>query len=361
MVFVYALTVLCGVGGGFSIILLIAHKLLTNYGECAITLNNDRRLVIEGGCSLLEALYTHEIYIPSACGGQATCGYCKVTVQSGGGPVLPTEMTFLTPEEQNSGVRLACQVKVKQDISIAVRADYLDVRKFSARVSTVRMVTHDTRELTLKLLEPAEIQFIPGQYVQVGVPTGNGTEFRAYSIASPPRRQGEIVLVVRLIPDGLGSTYLHTVQAGDELMFTGPYGEFQLPAEPGVEMVCVAGGCGMAPVRAIVEHLASVAPESPCWLFFGARSGRDVYYEDEYRELKKTYPGLRVHYALSEPGSDDTWSGETGFIHNSVERHLTESARRKAFLCGPPPMVDAATAVLKAKGIAEQDIFYDAF
>jgi Na+-transporting NADH:ubiquinone oxidoreductase subunit F len=361
MVYVYALSVLCGIGGGFSILLLLAHRILTNYGECTVDINGERQFVIDGGCSVLEALYDNEIYIPSACGGQGTCGYCKVTVLSGGGPVLPTEMTFLSMEEQESGVRLACQVKIKENIAIRVRSDYLNVRKFLSHVSAVQMLTHDTRELILALDEQEEIAFIPGQYVQVGVPVKGGMEFRAYSIASTPANPREIILVVKLIPGGLGSTYLHSIQEGDEVIFTGPYGEFSLPDDPATEMICVAGGCGMAPVRSIIHHLAEADAGRDCWLFFGARARKDVFYEDEYHELREQYPGLRVHYALSEPDAGDEWHGETGFIHTLVDAHLDDGANRSVFLCGPPPMVDAAMEVLKAKGVRESNIFYDAF
>ena len=361
MVYVYALSVLCGIGGGFSILLLLAHKILTNYGECTIDINGQRQLTVEGGCSMLEALYDNEIYIPSACGGQGTCGYCKVTVLSGGGPVLPTEMTFLTVAEQESGVRLACQVKVKENSSIRVRSDYLNVRKFDSQVRSVRMLTHDTRELTLTLTDNEEISFIPGQYVQVGVPVKGGMEFRAYSIASTPGTPNQITLVVRLMPGGLGSTYLHEIQVGADVMFTGPYGEYILPEDPAMEIVCVAGGCGMAPVRSIIRHLAEQDRERPCRLFFGARARKDIMYEEEYQELCATYPALQVHYALSEPEAGDEWEGETGFIHTLVDAHLAAGVNRSVFLCGPPPMVDAATEVLQAKGVGEGDIFYDAF
>jgi Na+-transporting NADH:ubiquinone oxidoreductase subunit F len=270
-------------------------------------------------------------------------------------------MTFLSIDEQESGVRLACQVKIKENIAIRVRPDYLNVRKFQSHVSAVRMLTHDTRELILTLDEPQEIAFIPGQYVQVGVPVKGDMEFRAYSIASTPANPHEITLVVKLIPDGLGSTYLHSIQVGEAVTFTGPYGEFNLPEDPVTEMICVAGGCGMAPVRSIIRHLAEQEPGRSCWLFFGARTAKDVFYEEEYQELRNQYPGLRIHYALSEPDPHDAWHGETGFIHTLVETHLDDGANRSVFLCGPPPMVDAATEVLKAKGVRESDIFYDAF
>jgi len=361
MVYVYALSVLCGIGGGFSILLLLAHKILTNYGECILDINGQRQLTIEGGCSVLEALYDNEIYIPSACGGQGTCGYCKVTVLSGGGPVLPTEMTFLTAEEQASDVRLACQVKVKENITLRFRADYLNVRKFASQVTAARMLTHDTRELTMTLTDNEEISFIPGQYVQVGVPVKGGMEFRAYSIASTPGTPNQIILVIRLIPGGLGSTYLHEIQVGTDVMFTGPYGEYVLPEDPATEMVCVAGGCGMAPVRSLIRHLAEQDRERTCWLFFGARARKDIMYEEEYVDLCARHPGLRVHYALSEPDAGDDWEGETGFIHTLVDRHLEAGSNRSVFLCGPPPMVDAATEVFKAKGVEEGEIFYDAF
>jgi Na+-transporting NADH:ubiquinone oxidoreductase subunit F len=359
--FFYSVVTLALLGGLFASLLLIADRLLADYGPCEVAVNEEEPVTVEGGCTLLEALYDNRVFIPSGCGGQGTCGHCKVVVLSGGGPLLPTELPFLTAEDIEAGVRLACQVKVKRDVRVRVREEYLHVQEFRAVVSAARAVTHDIRELRLRLLEPPAISFRPGQYVQVQVPTRRSAEHRAYSISSPPEQTREIELVVRLVPGGLGSTYLHRIEVGEELAFTGPYGDFALSEDPETEIVCVAGGCGIAPARSILRHATQRWPERPCALFFGVRTSRDVFYLEELEEAARRRPNLRVYYALSEPERGTNWQGETGFIHLSVERHLEGRRPRQAFLCGPEPMIEATEEVLRARGVPEEMIYYDSW
>jgi len=361
MIYIQAIVVLGALGGTLAVLLLIADRFLANYGPCKVAVNDRDPIEIEGGRKLLEVFYDNRIFIPSACGGQGTCGFCKVTVESGGGPVLPTELPYLTATEIEAGTRLACQVKVREDVTIHVKEEYLSVKEFKAVVSYAHMVTRDTREIRLRLAEGEEIEYRPGQYVQVFVPGMGETTFRAYSIASAPSANTEVELLVRLIPGGLGSTYLHNVRVGDEVTFTGAYGEFELDISEDTELICVGGGCGMAPMRSILRHVHEVAPDQKCWLFFGARTTDDIMYFDEFRTLAESMDGLDVHYALSEPGQSPEWDGEAGFIHESAERHLGTAGRRQAFLCGPPQMVEATMRVLHEKGLARDRIFYDEF
>ena len=359
MTYLYAMTVLSTLGAVLALLLIVADRFLANYGPCEVAVNDRDPVVIDGGGKVLDALYAQKIFIPSACGGQGTCGFCKVVVLHGGGPVVPTELPYLSATEIAAGTRLACQVKIKTDVRVQVKDEYLDVREFQARVTAARLVTPDTRELHLELLEGATMDFRPGQYVQVFVPGTGETTFRAYSIASPPSDARHLELLVRLIPGGLGSGYLHGVAPGDELLLTGPYGEFALDRE--AELVCVGGGCGMAPMRSILRHLHEVAPGQACWLFFGARSALDAMYDRDFADLAAEMPNLRVHYALSEPETSPEWRGEAGFIHESVAKHLGTDGRRQAFLCGPPEMVAATVRVLNDKGLSEEQIFYDEF
>jgi Na+-transporting NADH:ubiquinone oxidoreductase subunit F len=261
----------------------------------------------------------------------------------------------------DDGVRLACQVKIRQDIRIAVKEEFLHVQEFSAVVTDARMVTPDTREIRLDLREPDRIDFRPGQYVQVFVPGAGETTFRAYSIASPPGSSGQIELLVRLIPGGLGSTYLHTLRVGDDVTFTGPYGEFQLDLSPDTGLVCIGGGCGMAPMRSLLRHVGTAVPAKPCELYFGARTAEHVMYREDFEALRKDMDHLDIHYALSEPEQSPSWAGETGFIHESVERWLQNRHNPQVFLCGPPQMIEAAMEVLENKGIPRDRIFYDEF
>jgi Na+-transporting NADH:ubiquinone oxidoreductase subunit F len=361
MEYASAIAVLCGVGGILTVALLIANRFLCNYGPCEVRVNDKDPFTVEGGGKLLDALYDQKIFIPSACGGQGTCGFCKVCVTAGGGPTLPTELAFLNDQERAVQTRLACQVKVKEDMVIHVKEEFLDVKEFLTTVRSSRLITGDTREIVLSLAAGEMIDFRPGQYVQVFVPGQKETTFRAYSLASPPSRKDEIELLIRLIPGGLGSTYLHTVAEGDEVHFTGPYGEFELDEDEGTELICVGGGCGMAPMRSLVRHLAEANPNKVCRLFFGARTAEDAMYLDDFQALAKEYPNLKLVYALSEPEHSQGWDGETGFIHESVNRHLGLEGKRQAFLCGPPLMIEATQRVLQDKGIPKEDAFYDEF
>lgn len=353
-------------GGLFTMLaacLLIAERVLTRYGTSKIDINAGERIFeIEGGQSLLSTLYGQEIFIPSACGGRSACGYCKVTLLEGGGPVLPTEQMSLTSREIRSGTRLACQVKVREDIRLRIPEELLNVRLFTATVESTRYLTDDTKEVGLSLVDPPEISHVPGQYIQVQIPSAGEAVFRAYSVSSPVYEPRVVDLVVRLVPGGIGSTYIHNLKVSDSVTFTGPFGEFRLNEDPSVEVVCVAGGCGMAPVKNIIYSLYNRWPERPCSLFFGCRTTKDIFYLDEYQALARKHPAFKMIYALSTSlSSDEVWDGETGFIHLAVDKHLEPGVRRQAFLCGPPPMVEAVTRVLGEKGMRLEDIFFDKF
>lgn len=357
-----SLGVTVGVFTALSVLLLVAEKNLANYGPCEISIN-DGEVVFEreGGATLLSTLYDRKIFIPSACGGKGSCGYCKVTVVEGGGPILPTETPFMSRAEIAQGARLACQLKVKENINIRLPEDLLNVKQYTARVRLVRDLTYDIKEVNFSLLEPKEIRHRPGQYVQILATGPEGPIFRAYSISSPASVTDEVQLIVRLVPGGIASTYIHNLAEGDEVIFTGPYGEFRLSPDPNVEIVCVGGGAGMAPISNIIHSIYEESPDRHCELYFGCRSLRDVFYLQQFEDLAAKHPNFKIHYALSEPQESDNWEGDTGFIHLSADRHLELGKKRQAFLCGPPPMIDAVTEVLKDKGLENDNIFYDKF
>jgi len=363
MLYVWSVVCFGGLTMSLAALLMAAARVLVNYGQCKLDINaGEKPLDVEGGQTLLAALYANEIFIPSACGGKGSCGHCKITVTAGGGPILPTELPYLVRKEVRSNVRLACQVKIREDIFVRIPSDLLNVRMFDATVESTTQLTHDIKEIRMKLDDPDEISQRPGQYVQVQAPSPEGPVFRAYSISSAAHDRNAVELVVRLVPGGIGSTYLHSVSPGDRVNFTGPYGEFYLSEDPSTEIVCVGGGCGMAPMKNIIYTLYDRWPERTCWLFFGCRTTADVFYLDQFRKLAEEFPNLRVIYALSEPdGEVEKWNGETGFVHLSVDKHLEPGVARQAFLCGPPPMIDAVTQVLGAKGLRPEDIFYDKF
>ncbi|MHC4866445.1 MAG: FAD-binding oxidoreductase, partial [Planctomycetota bacterium] len=277
-------------------------------------------------------------------------------------PVLPTETPYLSRKEVRSGLRLACQVKVREDVFVRIPEELLNVKLFSATVESTEVLTYDIKDLRFRLRDPAEISHRPGQYIQVQAPSREGPVFRAYSISSPVYEPNVVELVVRLVPGGIGSTYLHNLQVGDNVTFTGPYGEFHLNEDPSTEIICVGGGCGMAPMKNIIYTLYDRWPDRSCWLFFGCRTTADIFYLERLKELEAEHPNFHVLYALSDPlKPEEQWDGETGFIHLSVDKHLEAGVPRQAFLCGPPLMIEAVTRVLKEKGVAPEDVFYDEF
>ena len=361
MIYLLSVISFAGLTVALAAMLMVAERLLINYGICKLDINaGEKPLEVDGGQTLLSSLYANEIFIPSACGGQGTCGHCKITVLSGGGPVLPTETPLLTRKEIRSNIRLACQVKIREDIYVRIPEDLLNVRMFTSTVESSIDLTYDMKEIRLRLEDPPDISHRPGQYVQVQAPSPDGPVFRAYSISSPVYEPNIVQLVVRLMPGGIGSTYLHNVQPGDTVYFTGPYGEFWLNEDPSVEIVCVGGGCGIAPMRNIILTLYEKWPERTCWLFFGCRTTRDIFYLKEWEQFSKKHPNFHVVYALSDELEEgEKWDGETGFIHLSADKHLESGVPRQAFLCGPPLMIEAVTRVLKEKGT--EDIFYDEF
>src|SRR3989338_1516483 len=189
-----------------AILLVVAERFLVTYGECDIILNKEKILQVWGGDTLLNYFAQHKIFIPSACGGKATCGYCKVEVLSGAGQILPTEEVFIPRKDRLKGVRLACQVKVKNDVDVLISPDLLEAQEIKVTVFKIEDITHDIKFVVLRVDSPPSIRFKPGQYVQFKIPEID--EFRAYSIASSPAQGNTIELVVRLVPGGLCSTYI---------------------------------------------------------------------------------------------------------------------------------------------------------
>ena len=363
MIYLWSVVTFAGLAIALAALLMVAERFLVNYGVCKLDINaGEKPLEVDGGQTLLANLYANEIFIPSACGGKGSCGHCKIAVTSGGGPVLPTETSYLTRKEIRSNLRLACQVKIREDIYVRIPSDLLNVKMFTSTVESTVDLTHDIKEIRMRLDDPAEISHRPGQYVQIQAPSPDGDVFRAYSISSPVYESNDVELNIRLVPGGIGSTYLHNLKVGDTVNFTGPYGEFYLNEDPSVEIICVGGGCGMAPMKNIIYTIYDRWPDRSCWLFFGCRTTQDVFYLEQFEELAIKHPNFHVVYALSdELGEDEQWNGEVGFIHLSVDRDLELGVKRQAFLCGPPLMIEAVTRVLEEKGVNPDDIFYDEF
>jgi len=343
-----------------AILLVIAEKFLVTYGDCRITINKEKILTVSGGENLLSYFAQNKIFVPSACGGKATCGYCKVEVLSGGGSILPTEEVFISRKDRLKGVRLACQVKVKNDIEVLISPELLSAQEYKAVVVKILDLTADIKHVFLKLEEPSSISFKPGQYVQFKIPETD--EFRAYSIASRPSQNNIVELIVRLVPNGMCSSYIHEVlDINDKIALTGPFGDFYLREDSTRDIVCIGGGCGMAPIRSILLHLKEKNMPRKVTYFFGARSKKDLFFTEELFKLSKEFPNFKYVPALSEPKPQDNWRGETGLITQVVERTVIGNGHTEGYLCGPPPMIDASITVLTKKGIEDIYIYYDKF
>jgi Na+-transporting NADH:ubiquinone oxidoreductase subunit F len=357
---VITVLVIGGILLGVALLLLVAERFLVTWGECTVCINEKKNFKAEGGDTLLTYMNQNRVFIPSACGGKATCGFCKVNVESGGGDILPTEEVYVTAAERAEGVRLACQVKVKRDLNIRVPEFLLTARQFQAKTVHAEMVTHDIRLVRFRIEDGGAVDFRPGQYIQLKIP---GTdEYRAYSVASQPSRREELELVIRLVPGGLCSGYVHrALEEGDEVTFTGPFGDFYLQEDSHKDIVAIGGGCGMAPIRSIVYHLAERGMPRRVTFFFGAREKRDLFFTEELRKLEAEFPNFRYVPALSEPRHTDAWDGEAGLITHVAERLVSLEGAKEAYLCGPPPMIDAAMVVLPRRGIRPEDIFFDKF
>jgi propane monooxygenase reductase subunit len=222
-------------------------------------------------------------------------------------------------------------------------------------------VTHDLRHLVLRLLEPGELKYFPGQYVDITVPGTEAT--RSFSMANTSSRDGgQLEFVIKVYPGGLFSSYLdERIAVGDQLELTGPFGVFTLRDNPGVPLVFLGGGAGMAPILSLLRSMAERAIDRPTTFYYGARGKRDLCFEDELRSLAATLPNFRYLPALSEPAADDEWDGEVGFITDVVARYESDLKGADAYVCGPPPMVEAALPLLERLGVAQKRIFYDKF
>ncbi|MDD5686546.1 MAG: 2Fe-2S iron-sulfur cluster binding domain-containing protein [Elusimicrobia bacterium] len=343
-----------------SVILASAQMLLVNYGDCKIVINKEKVFNVKGGYTLISYLISSRIFIPSACGGKATCGFCKVKVLSGAGNLLPTEEVFINKNEKAEGIRLACQVKVKNDIEIWFPKYLLSTKEYHTRVEEIKQLTHDIKQITLSLDPKQKVEFKPGQYIQIKVPGID--EYRAYSISSSPKQTDKIELIIRHVPGGLCSGYVHEVlNTGNYLDINGPFGEFYLQEDSERDIIFVGGGCGMAPIKSILSALIEKGVVRKAVYFFGARSKKDLFFTEELREIENKYPNFKYIPALSEPKASDKWDGETGMITYVMEKCIEDASNSEAYLCGPTPMIDASIRVLTKKGMNIGKIFYDKF
>jgi Na+-transporting NADH:ubiquinone oxidoreductase subunit F len=360
-----SLIALSCLGAGLAFLLEVADSYLGFYGECEIDINGGgKELKVQGGGSLLSTLMEQGIFIPSACGGRGSCGYCKVKVHQGGGPLLPTETPWLETAEVKADVRISCQIKVRGDMEIEIPPELFLIKEFRSRVEGLRNLTDEIKELRLRLADPESITFKPGQYIQFQVPEYEQcpeSVYRAYSIASPAHEPTGISLVVTKAPGGLATTYIHEVlREGDEVTFNGPYGDFYL-RDSDREIFLVATGSGLAPIMSILYQIAEERISRKTTLVFGARHGKDLFCVEEMEALKGRIPQLEVILTLSRPEEEERWEGERGRVTHVLEKIILNGAGKEAYLCGNPAMVESCVELLTKKGIPQELIFYDKF
>ncbi|NCC85627.1 MAG: 2Fe-2S iron-sulfur cluster binding domain-containing protein [Clostridia bacterium] len=350
-----------------AIVISFAEKLLNNYGTCKIDINDGEKVLeVEGGSSLLSTLAAQKIFIPSACGGKATCGLCKVQVKIGAGPLLPTEEPYLSAKERTDQFRLACQIKVKNDMTILIPPELFSIKEYIGLVEKITDLTHDIKRVSMKLQDNETISFKAGQFVQFYTkPYGKISEtvFRAYSVASPPADNTHVDLIIRKVPDGIATGYAHTaLKEGDEVRLSGPYGDFYRRGGEGVNtLVMIAGGSGMAPMYSLIYDIIGKGLDYQMYYFFGAVTTRDIFYLDEFRALEKEHPNFHFIPALSGSTEGDGWTGEKGTVVDVMLRHIPNADGKEAYLCGGPGMLNASTNALRTIGFTDETIFFDKF
>ena len=385
------------------LILMQAKARLVAGGEVQILINDEKWLTATTGGTLLSTLAEHQIFIPSACGGQGTCGVCTVDVLDGGGAMLPTEKTHISRREAREGCRLSCQVKIKEDMKIAVPAEIFGVKKWQCTVRSNENVATFIKELILELPAGEEVPFRAGGYIQIECPPHkvdystfqiedeyhgdwdrfklwnlvsdvDETVIRAYSMANYPEEKGIIMLNVRVatpppremdLPPGQMSSYIFDLKPGDEVTIAGPFGEF-FAKETDAEMVFVGGGAGMAPMRShIFDQFQRLQANRKVSFWYGARSYREAFYTDHFDRIAAENPNFTWHLALSDPLEEDHWEGCTGFIHQVLyDNYLKDHPCPEDveyYLCGPPLMLQACMKMLDDLGVEPENIAFDDF
>lgn len=357
---VFVPIILVGVMLVVTLILIGVSLLLGGGGQKVITINKKTKIPVSGDETLLNTLAQQKIFIPSACGGKATCGFCKCKVTEGGGEIKPMEEPFLSPREREEGVRLSCQVKVKDNISIEIPETMLYAKEYQTEVVHIEDLTYDIKLVQFKLIKPDTMSFKPGQYAQIKVP---GIDIiRAYSIASNPAVTHQIEMIIRMVPKGQATGFVHkALEVGDKIIVTGPFGDFYLQEHSTRDMVCIAGGSGKAPIRSILAYLKDRGMPRKVKYFFGAKSKKDLYYTEEFLELQKEFPNFEYIPALSSPDPSDDWKGEVGLITDVLDRMTGDLSQSEAYLCGSPGMIDACIRVLNKHQIKKENVFYDKF
>lgn len=358
------------------LLILFAKSKLVNTGDIAVEINGDldKSFHAPAGDKLLNVLSSQGIFVSSACGGGGSCGQCRVVIKEGGGDILPTELSHINKREAKEGCRLACQVNVKQNLKIELPEEIFGVKKWECEVISNDNKATFIKELKLKIPDGEDVPFRAGGFIQIEAPahdisyadfdvpqeyrgdwdkfnlfryrsTVNDTTVRAYSMANYPEEKGIIMLNVRIatpppnnpdVPPGIMSSYIWSLKPGDKVTISGPFGEF-FAKDTDAEMIFIGGGAGMAPMRShIFDQLKRLNSKRKITFWYGARSLREMFYEDDFNQLQAENENFTWHVALSDPQPEDNWTGYTGFIHNVLlENYLKNHRRRRtaSFTC----------------------------
>ena len=388
------------------LILTFAESKLLPQGAVKILINQneDKSPTVNPGGTLLSALSAESIFIPSACGGGGTCAQCICQVHSGGGQILTTELNHISRKDAKDDWRLACQVKVRENMEITVPDKIFSIQQWECTVRSNENVATFIKELVLELPSGDNLNFQAGGFIQINIPEyeldfkefdiedeyhedwdkfniwnlkGKNTEsqFKAYSMANHPAEGNIIMLNVRIAtpppalwndaPPGIASSYMFNLKAGDKVTISGPYGDFFIK-DTDREMVYIGGGAGMAPMRSHLFHLFyTLETGRKVSFWYGARSKREMFYDDDFKVIQEKYPNFSYNVALSDPMPADNWEGYKGFIHqvlldNYLDEH-EDSTEIEYYMCGPPMMIDAAENMLYNLGVEPEMIAFDKF
>lgn len=388
---------------GLTLALILAAKKLVAQGNIKIVINDEKTIEVPAGGTLLSTLANEKIFVPSACGGGGTCAMCKCKVFEGGGSILPTEKTHVSRREEKEGVRLACQVKVRQDMKIAVPDEIFSIKRYTGTITSNDNVATFIKATNATIDNGEVLNFKAGGYIQIEVPVGEYPAknfdipekfrddwdkfkmwdlsvkvdepiFRAYSMANHPAEGNKIMTTIRYanpppgsvgIPPGKCSSYIFSLKPGDKITFSGPYGEFFIK-DTKREMVYIGGGAGMAPMRSHLFHLFhTMKTDRKVTFFYGARSMRENFYMEDFLDIERKFPNFKYVLALSSPLPEDNWTGPTGFIHQvALETYLKnheDPTEIEYYLCGPPMMIDAVINMLHDLGVEDDMIAFDKF
>ena len=401
------------------VILLLAKKFLSPSGKVTITINGDKQLNVDQGSSVMATLNENGIYLPSACGGKASCGQCKLQVLSGGGEILDSERPHFTRKQIKENWRLGCQCKVKGDMSVKVPESVMGVKEWECTVLSNKNVSSFIKEFKVALPPGEHMDFVPGSYAQIKIPAYDCIDYdkdfdkndigedyiaawknfnifslkarnpeptiRAYSMANYPAEGDIITLTVRIattpfkprpevgfqnVPTGIGSSYIFSLKPGDKVMMSGPYGDFHPNFESKREMIWIGGGAGMAPLRAQIMHMTKTlhCTDREMHFFYGARSLTEAFFLEDFWELEKEFPNFHMHLSLDrqDPKADELGvKYYTGFAVNCIrDTYLKDHDAPEDceyYLCGPPMLIKTVTDYLDSLGVEPESIMYDNF